>query len=58
LPFIFTTADENLVGEEIYAAGAYLYSLPEHIASLLAQDRMRVLIALIILIGVIIKSLY
>jgi hypothetical protein len=58
LPFIFTTADETLVGEEIYAAGAYLYSLPEHIGSLLAQDWMRVLIALIILIGVIIKSLY
>jgi hypothetical protein len=58
LPFIFTTADENLVGEEIYAAGAYLYSWPEHIGSLLAQDWMRALIALIILIGVILKSLY
>jgi hypothetical protein len=58
LPFIFTTADETLVGEEIYAASAYLYSLPEHIGSLLAQDWMRALIALIILIGVILKSLY
>jgi hypothetical protein len=58
LPFIFTTSDENLVGEEIYAASAYLYSLPEHIGILLAQDWMRALIALIILIGVILKSLY
>ena len=58
LPFIFTTADETLVGEEIYAASACLNSLPEHIGSLLAQDWMRVLIALIILIGVILKSLY
>jgi hypothetical protein len=58
LPFIFTTSDETLVGEEIYAASAYLYSLPEHIGILLAQDWMRALIALIILIGVILKSLY
>lgn len=57
LPFIYASAQKTLLGEEIYAAGAYLQKLPAHIGSLLAQDTMRWIIALVILGGVLIASL-
>lgn len=53
LPFIYTTAQETLLGEEIYAAGAYLQKQPAHIGSLLAQDTMRWLIFLLMVGGII-----
>jgi len=43
LPFVFASADQVLIGEEIFAGGAYLASLPAHIGSLVAQDVMRLL---------------
>jgi hypothetical protein len=52
LPFVFCTADETLIGEEMFAGGAYLSRLPEHIGCLLAQDWMRVLLVGVILAGV------
>ena len=52
LPFIYASAQETLLGEEIYAAGAYLQKRPAHLGSLLAQDTMRWIIAIIILAGV------
>lgn len=52
LPFVYVSAEEILMGEEIYAAGAYLEKEPTHIASLLTQDTMRWLIALLILGGI------
>ena len=57
LPFIYASADETLLGEEIYAAGAYLQNRPAHIGSLAAQDVMRWLIALGILGGIVLASL-
>lgn len=57
LPFIYATAEEALLGEEIYAAGAYLEKQPAHIGSLIAQDTMRWLIFLFILAGILIASL-
>jgi hypothetical protein len=57
LPFIYVSAQETLLGEEIYASGAYLQRKPSQIGSLLAQDTMRWLIALIILGGVLLASL-
>ena len=56
LPFIYATADEPLLGEEIYSSGAYLEGLPAHIASLRVQDLMRILVALAILAGVVLRS--
>ena len=58
LPFVFATADQALIGEEIFAAGAYLTSLPAHVASLVAQDWIRILLVLIILVGVLLRSLW
>jgi hypothetical protein len=47
------TADHTLVGEEIFASGAYLERRPSHIASLLAQDGLRwTLIAFIVVLFV------
>ncbi|MFN8454519.1 MAG: DUF6754 domain-containing protein [Anaerolineae bacterium] len=56
LPFIYASAQETLLGEEIYAAGAYLQKRPGHLGSLVAQDLMRWLIALLILGGIILAS--
>ncbi len=61
LPFIYASAeqaslDETLLGEDIYAAGAYLSKRASHIASLVTQDIMRWAIALAILISIIIGS--
>lgn len=57
LPFIYASAQETLLGEEIYAAGAYLKNIPAHIGSLVAQDAMRWLVGLVILGGVLVATL-
>jgi hypothetical protein len=56
LPFIFVSADETLLGEEMYAAGAYLSHRPNHIGSLLAQDTVRWAIVLFILGSIVARS--
>lgn len=52
LPLVFASADQVLIGEEIFAGGAYLASLPAHIGSLVAQDVMRLLgvVAIVLLV--------
>jgi len=57
LPFVYTSAQETLLGEEIYAAGAYLQKSPAHIGSLLAQDTMRWVVAIAIGVGVLLTTL-
>ncbi len=56
LPFVYVTTPDGLMGEEIYAAGAYLQNHPTHLASLVAQDTMRWLIGLLILGGIIVAT--
>ncbi|MDE3088420.1 MAG: hypothetical protein KGJ80_03400 [Chloroflexota bacterium] len=41
LPFVYASVSHPLIGEEIYAGGAYLSGKPAHLSSLLAQDVMR-----------------
>jgi hypothetical protein len=53
LPFIYASAQETLLGEEIYAAGAYLQKRSSHIGSLLAQDTMRWIVMIVILGGIV-----
>jgi hypothetical protein len=48
---IYATSHETLIGEEIYAAGAYFGSGPMHSASLVVQDILRWLVVAIILVG-------
>jgi hypothetical protein len=58
IPYVYVSADQTLMGEEMYAAGAYLKRKPWHIGSLLAQDFMRWVIALVIVALVIINTLF
>jgi hypothetical protein len=57
LPYAVVTANHTLVGEEIYAAGAYLSGRPVQQASLLTQDWLRVVVVAIIILGVVVKTL-
>jgi hypothetical protein len=57
LPFVYASAGQTLLGEEIYAAGAYLQKRPAHLGSLVAQDTMRSVIAWGIGLGVLIATL-
>ena len=52
---LFTTAGDPLIGEELFAGGAYLETNPMHLASLLTQDVVRWLLVIIILIGIALK---
>jgi hypothetical protein len=46
-----------LVGEETFAAGAYLTRRPALVASLQVQDVLRAAVVIAILVGVILRSL-
>jgi hypothetical protein len=46
---LYATADEQLIGEELYAGGAYVGAGDMHIASLHAQDVIRWLLVVIII---------
>ncbi|MGB8645323.1 MAG: DUF6754 domain-containing protein [Anaerolineae bacterium] len=50
LPFVYTSITHPVIGEEIYAAGAYLSGRRTHIASLLAQDTVRGAIVIIVVL--------
>jgi hypothetical protein len=52
---IYATAEEPLIGEELYAAGAYLNAGAAHQASLRAQDIIRWVLIIIILAGAALK---
>ncbi len=54
---LYATSDEPLLGEELYAAGAYLGAGQVHEASLRMQDILRWVLVIIILIGAILKLL-
>ncbi len=52
---LYASAREPLVGEELYAGGAYLDAGPAHTASLRAQDFIRLGIVVVIVAGAILK---
>lgn len=54
---LFAAAEEPLVGEELFAGGAYLEAGPMHNASLHAQDVLRYLIILLIFLGAVLRFL-
>ena len=57
LAFMHATAQETLIGEEIFAAGAYLCRQPESIAGLMVQDWWRYLVVAFIVAGVLWQTL-
>jgi len=48
--------DDVVIGEEVFAAGAYLHR-PSHLGSLAAEDVMRLVLALAIIVGVVMTTL-
>ncbi len=57
LPFFITSCDYTLMGEELYAAGAYLSRDPVLLAQLKGQDIGKLLIGVMLVIGTLIVSL-
>lgn len=57
LPFFITACDYTLMGEELYAASAYLSRNPLLIAQLKGQDIGKVLVALTLIVGTIAATL-
>jgi hypothetical protein len=56
LPFVYTSVSHPLIGEEIYAGGAYLSDKPAHVSSLLAQDIMRWALVIGIAASILLKT--
>ncbi len=52
---IYVTSQEPLIGEEVFAGGAYLGAGPAHEASLRTQDILRFLLIAAILLGAVLK---
>lgn len=52
------TADQALVGEEVFASGAYLERRTTHVATLLAQDGLRWIIVLAMLVGFVLVNVF
>jgi hypothetical protein len=50
LPFVYASADETLIGEEMFAGGAYTQRLPIQVGSLLAEDWARWAVAVAIIL--------
>jgi len=57
LPFFVTTCDYTLMGEELYAASAYLSREPKLLGTLKAQDIGKVFVAALIILGAILTFL-
>ena len=57
LPFFITTCDYTLMGEELYAASAYLAREPKLLGSLKGQDVGKTILLLVILLGTLLASL-
>jgi len=56
LPFFITTCDYTLIGEELYAASAYLSREPMLLGSLKGQDVGKAFVMLVIIVGSILAT--
>ncbi len=57
LPFFITSCDYTLIGEELYAASAYLSREPVLLGGLKGQDTLKMLIAITIIITTVVATL-
>jgi hypothetical protein len=57
LPFFVAACDYTLIGEEFFAASAYLSGSPEELGSLKGADVGKVMVAAFLVIGVVLASL-
>jgi len=56
IPFFITTCDYTLIGEELYAASAYLKHEPLMLGTLKAQDYFKFLLMFIVIVGTILST--
>jgi len=56
--FFISACDYTLIGEELYAASAYLTKEPVQLGSLYGQDRAKLAFFVIILVGVLVATYY
>lgn len=54
--FFICTCDYTLIGEELFGASAYLGREPVQVATLAAQDRVKLLFAAVIVVGVLLAT--
>lgn len=57
LPFFVAACDYTLIGEEFFAASAYLSNDPEQLGSLKGQDIGKIIAALLMIVGCVIATL-
>ncbi len=57
IPFFLAACDYTLIGEEIYAAGAYLSKEPNLVGTVVGQDWGRIATFLVMLVGTILANL-
>ncbi|MDT7879752.1 MAG: fibronectin type III domain-containing protein [Candidatus Hydrothermia bacterium] len=57
LPFFIVSCDYTLIGEELYAASAYLSKNPSEIGTIKAEDVAKIIIIFIILLGSLLLTL-
>ena len=57
IPFFVSVCDFVLMGEELYAASAYLSQEPQQLGTLKAQDWGKVLVVVLIILGVIFSTI-
>ncbi len=58
LPFFVCACDYTLIGEELYAAGAYLSRQPAMLGSIKGQDWTKAAVGVAIVLGVLLESLH
>ena len=57
LPFFVAACDYTLIGEEFFAASAYLSNDPEQLGSLKGQDVGKIIAALLLVLGCVLATL-
>lgn len=57
LPFFVVACDYTLIGEELYAASAYLSGEPKLVGSLKGADLLKVVIILLVLLGCVLETM-
>ena len=57
LPFFVVACDYTLIGEELYAASAYLSGEPKLVGSLKGADLMKIVIVVVVVLGSVLETL-
>jgi len=58
LPFFITTCDYTLIGEELYAASAYLGREPKQLGAVKGQDACKAIVMALITLGLLLSIVY